>query len=430
MARSSRPARSPLWWASARSGCAATILGASACVVVSVLCWLPDAGVSGRPGSAIRAGLLAFLAAQGSGIRVDGVHAEFLPLGLLIGVLVIAWRAGRTLAAAAIQSGDTDPRRLRAALATQTATYAVGCGVLVPLSRLGTSSVSLGPVLLWSAVMFALAAGAALAAELPLLDTSRLPPALARNAPAVGRSALGAVASYVGFGALLATGSLVLHGSRVMELSRQVVGGLSGLPVLVLDVLCAPNAALAGSAYLAGPGFAVGTGTTVSLGATSHGVLPAFPILGAIPDGHGANTVTLVLVALAALSGGVVAAVLLDVPGSWREHLAAWACAGLLAGAAMAALAWKAGGAVGPGRLHAVGASPWRVGLAVAAAVLLVSAVILLGQWLWRLCGPWLTRRFGPPSPPRPVPGADPQAPPDPEPDPADHDTRPLARIR
>src|ERR1700735_2970478 len=90
-----------VWWVAARSGCVAAIAGAATFVVVAVLCWLPDAGVSGRPSSAIRAGLLAFLAGQHGGIVVDGVHAGFLPLGMLLGAGVFAWRAGRTVAGAA-----------------------------------------------------------------------------------------------------------------------------------------------------------------------------------------------------------------------------------------------------------------------------------------------------------------------------------------
>ena len=59
-------------------------------------------------------------------------------------------------------------------------------------------------------------------------------------------------ALYLAGGALLVAGSLVLHFHRVTEISRQVGGGLTGLPVLVIGLLCAPNAAVAGAAYADG----------------------------------------------------------------------------------------------------------------------------------------------------------------------------------
>ena len=90
-------------------------------------------------------------------------------------------------------------------------------------------------------------------------------------------------------GALLVAGSLVMHHGEVETISRQVGGGWGGVPILVLGVLAAPNAIIYSIAYLAGPGFALGTGTSVSLTSTAHGTLPAFPLLGAVPSGHGAN---------------------------------------------------------------------------------------------------------------------------------------------
>jgi hypothetical protein len=65
--------RRSIWWVSARSGFSAALAGLAASLVVVVICWLPDAGVSGRPTSAIKAGILAFLTAQGGGLTLNGV---------------------------------------------------------------------------------------------------------------------------------------------------------------------------------------------------------------------------------------------------------------------------------------------------------------------------------------------------------------------
>jgi len=382
---SSAPAERSIWWISARSGVTAALSGLAAALVAAVLCWLPDAGVSGRPTSAIKAGMLAFLDAHLGGMTLNQVSIAFTPLAMTGVVGFIAWRAGRTLAEAT--KDFTEPAELCAALGTQTAGYVVCCGLLVPFSRLGTSHVSLLPTLFAAAVLFALVSGAALAKDSPLGDEIilHIPLPLWRGL----RGASATVAVYLAAGSLLALGSIVWHAGRVMDLSRQVGGGLSGFPVLVLGVVCVPNASIAGAAYLAGPGFAVGDGTSVSAFSTSHGVLPAFPILGAVPEGHGADTAVLALMAITTAGAGLAAAAMVRREGArslrdWSEGVAATAgCTAL----AMALLAWLGGGSAGPGRLQVVGASPWRLALTSAVVVAFVGELIVLGWWGWQRLG-------------------------------------------
>jgi Family of unknown function (DUF6350) len=354
--------------------------GVAVAVVGSVLCWLPDAGVSGKAGSAIRAGLLSFLAAQHGGITVDGVPARFLPLGLLLVVVYFAGRAGQSLAEAIDASAQpVPPARVLAALGLAAATYTGCCIALVALSRLGTSHAPPVATPVAAFVLFTLVAGVALWRSLGI----ELPVWLLT----AGRGAFGAAALYLAGGALLAAGSLVLHFHRVTEISRQVGGGLTGLPVLVIGLLCAPNAAVAGAAYLAGPGFAVGSDTTVNAFSTTHGVLPALPVLGAIPDGHGANPVVLALMCLVPLLAATVVARVVRRSGvrGLGHQLAATAASGALTGLVLAVASWLGGGSAGTDRLRTVGASAWKVGLAVAAtvAVLALLAVAVLALWDW-----------------------------------------------
>ncbi len=291
-----------------RSGSSAALAGLAAALVVVVVCWLPDAGVSGKPTSAIKAGIIAFLAAHGGGLTLNGVGVGFTPLVMTVAVGVIAWRAGRTLAESAAGRDELPaPGDLLRVLGTQTAAYVVCCAVLVPLARLGTTHVSFAATIFAAIVLFGLVSGTSFAMGTPLGDemVARVPVILRRAVSACA----GPLTIYVFAGTLLTFGSLVLHAGRVMNLSRQVGGGLSGFPILVLGVVCAPNAVFAGSAYLAGPGFAVGRGTSVDAFSTSHGVLPAFPLLGAVPDGHGAGPLVLALMAITALAVGVAAAV-------------------------------------------------------------------------------------------------------------------------
>jgi Family of unknown function (DUF6350) len=343
--------------------------GAALGALVAVLCWLPDAGVSGHPLSAVRAGVLGFLAAHHGGLVLDQVATTFAPLLGLLVVIALAWRAGTVLAEVATQLGECRRRVLLSAGLVQAVGYAGVCLALVPLSRLGTTSARTEPAALAAFLVFGSVAVPAL-----------IRPALPAHVRAGVRGAGAALAVYIGAGALLVGGSLVVHASEVMRLSRQVGGGLSGLPVLVLGVLCAPNAAVAGAAYLAGPGFAVGTGTAVTAFSSSRGVLPAFPTLAALPAGDGTNAVVLTWMLVSLLGAGLVAA---RVAGH-AEGVRGVAVAVALAGCGMALLAWLGGGAIGSGRLRTIGASPWQVGLTVAGEIATVALVYLGIQWLRR----------------------------------------------
>src|SRR5262249_3843134 len=201
------------------------------------------------------------------------------------------------LADVAARLGEQRRRALLRAGVVQAASYAGVCLALVQLSRLGTTAARAAPTALAAFLLFGCVAATALVG-----------PALPPHVRAGVRGAGAGLAVYIGAGALLAAGSLVMHARGVRGLSRQVGGGLSGLPGLVLGILCAPNAGVAGAASLAGPGFAVGSGTAVTAFSSSHGVLPAFPILAALPTGDGANAVVLGWMVISLLAAGLVTA--------------------------------------------------------------------------------------------------------------------------
>ena len=362
-------------WTGAGTALVASVVGV---VAVSVL-WLPAAGQAGNAGSAVRAGVLTFLAGLHGGVTVDGLDANFLPLGLLGIVALLARRAGMGLADAAAELEIDDPRPLWRALALQAGAFAVVCGLLALLTPLGTSSVPVVGAVLAGLVLFGLAGGGFFVRETPALadQVAEVVPHRFRRA---GRVAVAVLAVQLAAGTLLAAASVVLHHDRVEALSRQLGGGWSGVPVLLLGVLAAPNAAVAGASYLSGAGFAVGDGTAVSLGSTPHGTLPAFPILGALPTGT-ASWAAWVLAGLMPLAAGGCAAALVQGSGSWRARWRDLAL-GLGATALLAAVvAWQAGGSIGSGRLHAVGASPWQFGLAAAVGSGAVASVLLALQW-------------------------------------------------
>lgn len=346
---------------------AGAVLGAG----VGVVCWLPGAGTAGHPLSAVRAGLLGFLAAQHGGLTVDGVATGFVPMLATLAVVLIAWRAGAALAEVAVRLDERRRYVVVIAGLVQAAGYALGCAVLVPISALGSTTARAVPVAVGAFVLFGCVALLSLArSALGLWD------AVSADVLAGLRGAAGAVAVYVGSGGALVAGSLLVHAGRVTDISRQVGGGIAALPITVLGVLCVPNAAVAAAAYLSGPGFAIGSGTTIDAFSAQHGVLPAFPLLGALPSGDGASAVVAAWMFATVLAAGAIAFRL--APGDGPLHAVAVAAPG--AGAGMALLAWLGGGEVGTGRLRTVGASPWQVGLAVAGEVAAVALLFVAAQ--------------------------------------------------
>lgn len=366
--------RSP-WRAAIWTGLGAAVAGATLGIVAVAVCWLPAAGSAGRTNSAIRAGLLTFLASVHGGLTVDGVTTQWVPLGLMVIMGVTAWRAGSGLADAAEALDERDPLRLALVGLVQIVTFTIGCLVAVPFATLGTSHAPFLGVGAGAFVLFAATGGTAFVRSSALRGwvAERVPPWLG---PVV-RGGTAALAVYVLAGALLLAGSLALHYDAVEALSGAVGGGASGLPVLLLGMLAAPNAVAAAIGYLTGPGFAVGSGTTASLFGTAHGTLPDFPLLGAMPSGHGANSTVWALAALAAAGAGLaVARAALHVEG-WLDRFGVAAGASLAAAFLALLLTWQGGGAVGSDRLRTVGASPWQTGAAVAVAVLAVASLWL-----------------------------------------------------
>ena len=375
-------ARLSLWRAAIWTGLAPAVIGAVLGIVAVALCWLPASGTSGNANSVIRAGVLTYLAALHGGITVDGVTTQFVPLGLTAIVGLLAWRAGAGLADAAGELSDGEdgtPGQLVRAGALQVAVFALADVVAARLGPLGTSHVNpiaagLAGLLLFGATgSIAFARGSGLLAQVP------------DRAWAAARAACAGLFTYLGAGAVLVAAAVVWHRDRVELLSHQVGGGWSGVPVLLLGVLAAPNAAVAGASYLAGPGFALGAGSPVTLGGAVHGTLPAFPLLGAVPASPANSAAWLLATATPIVAGlAVVRAVRAGAAGreAWLRLAAAVVALTALGGIA----AWLGGGAIGGGRLAAVGASPWQFGLAVAAGTAVVAvpalgALTLLNVW-------------------------------------------------
>jgi hypothetical protein len=361
-----------LYLSAAWTGAGTALVCAVIAIAGTAICWLPAAGPAGNASSAIRAGVLTFLAAVHGGITVDGIHAAFVPLGMTLAVAALAWRAGRGLAETAELLTEQEPARLWSAGIVQSLSFGAACGLAARFATLGTSSAPVAGAAIAGTVLFALSGGAALVRSSALADE------VAARAPSwlgpAARAAAAAASVYLAAGAVLVAGSLAVHHQQVEALSTDVGGGWSGAPVLLLGLLAAPNAVVAGASYLAGPGFAVGTGNAVNVGTVAHGTLPAFPLLGALPSGPGASAPVWGVVVTTPLLAG---AVLFGLAGRAAGPAQRWRVAGLgAAGAGLLGclLAWQGGGAIGAGRLAEFGVSPWQFGGALALETGVVAA--------------------------------------------------------
>lgn len=375
----SPPLMSSLWARGAVSALWASALGCAALVVVALIAWAADSRSGASAGSAIRTALQVWLAAHRVPLHVEGGTIVLAPLGLTV---ALAWVVARAAAVLARGQDIDEPRGVGLVALAVGIPYAVlatfvAAAAHSPQVRPAPAvALAAGLVLGVSAAGWGAARGVGLVREC----WSRLPAALGR--PMAG--GLAAVGVLVIGGMLLVSVSLATHAAAAWGSVGALGGGaVAAGAVLALDLALVPNAALAAVGYLAGPGFAVGTGSAVTIGSAQPGALPALPLLAAVPHSRaGVLVEAMVLVVL--VGAGLAAAGVVARFGEplLRTMLLALG-AGAVAGVVIAALVALAGGAAGPGRMTAVGASPWQTGLAIAAEVAAV-ACGAAGAMTWR----------------------------------------------
>jgi hypothetical protein len=205
-------------------------------------------------------------------------------------------------------------------------------------------------------------------------------PVLVRRAAVAG---LASGAALVAFSAIAALGALAAHWSLVRGMTHQVAPGAGDAVGITLTTLAyLPNLLVWALAYVCGPGFGVGGGATVDPFSASGGLLPAVPVLGAIPSPAPALGPLLLLLPVLA---GVVGAVVLRRRHRDLELLdeALALLAGALAvGIVVELLAALSGGSLGDGRLVDLGPPPFVTGLAAGGLVAAGSLLYALGTRL------------------------------------------------
>ncbi|WP_418277753.1 DUF6350 family protein [Isoptericola jiangsuensis] len=356
--------------------------------VVVVLDAPSTSGADGGLGAGVSVATGLWLLAHGVPLTAGPAAVTVVPLGLTALVVftlhisakrsaaptlaawvggTVAYAAGTTALAIVLDLGATATPRDGVGLVVQVGAAVVG-GLVV-----GGGGLALG--------MFSAPDGPLLAGLTPRLDPY-LPDTLRLGL----RAGVVGVALATGLGALLTGVWLVLGRTTAAEVGAGLGGSWIGSVMLVLaQVLLVPNLVLWATAWLAGPGFAVGTGSTFSASATQSDLLPAVPLLGALPGESWSTPYALwapVLLVGCGAVGGWFAWRNLE-PALVRGVDLAWIAAGgvLAAGGITVVLQWLAGGAAGGGRFAVVGADPWVTGALVAAEVGGGAAVTLAVCW-------------------------------------------------
>ena len=351
--------RRPLVLVATLGGVAAAGALLTICLALGVTGWfLADAGAHGQPRDALRVGALAWLMAHGSGVVVAGATVLTLAAAWLvsrIGHHVGDAVSGHGPDADQISDGERD-WTVPTATALLAAGYLAVTGVTLALAGTPTTAPSAPRALGWSLVLAVVVGGPAIAVGSGRAAIwATVVPAHLRGAAATCASIVRTflLASLI---ALLAALALDLGTAANVASGLQLSAGETSVYALV-SALLLPNATVFSGSYLLGPGFAVGSQTLVSPTIVLTGPLPAFPLLAALPDSGPTPAWTVWLVALPALVAAYA-----TVRAQRRRPTLRWdrgalrGCAGgVAAGVVVALLAHLAGGAVGPGRMQAVG---------------------------------------------------------------------------
>ncbi|WP_327658527.1 cell division protein PerM [Streptomyces sp. NBC_00483] len=375
-------------------GALAAGLGLGSCAVLVMVLWIsspfPDSGPSGALHTAAALWLLAHGAEV---IRTDTLSGVPAPLGVspLLLLAVPAWLLHRAARDAAEESESVAGVWAGVAIGylsvAAAATYYCAGGELRPswvscVAHLVVLAVAASGFGVWTA-------HGRPYGPLPGPLAGLLPEGFVREVvPVAVRAALAGVLALVAGGALLVAGMLVWHGEAVRESFLQLTGAWSGrLAVLLLCAGLVPNAAIWGSAYALGPGVVLGVGHTVGpLGSSGAAMLPAFPLLVAVPKAGDGSPLTWAVGAVPVVAGVVVAGFVVAAGAgwTWRRTAGGVAVAGALCGVVMGCLAGAAGGTLGRSALAEFGPVGWVTGAVAAGWVCAVGVPVGSVVWWWR----------------------------------------------
>ncbi|MGJ3508650.1 cell division protein PerM [Enemella sp. A6] len=298
----------------------------------------------------------AWVAGHGGGFEAGPMKWTVIPLGLTL-LFSVMVHAVATFAARQELAGSNDPTERDRARAARRATgwvvlgYVIGPAVAAVWVGGGEQAAR---AFLGAAVLAAIFGwlGAARGARYRWL--SRLP----RPWPAVVHGTMASVATLLLLSLAILVAAVIMHWQRVDELAQSLEANTAGTVLLwVLQALFLPNAVLWTGSWMLGAGFTFGVESVVSPAVTDLGLLPAIPVLGALPS-EGVNSVHPLWWLLGGALGGVVAAtwtVRQRPRARFDETALIGGLAGLLAALVFVALAAVSGGDLGTEHLVGVG---------------------------------------------------------------------------
>ena len=331
-----------------------------------------------------------WLLAHGGTLPLGNTTVTLVPLGLTALGMVMAWVAARFAGGHArlARPGMLAAGEKALVAAGTAALVAAGYGLVAAVMVLASG---MAPRV-WTPVAVAFAVslvGAALGAVSGVRLRSRdIRPSWA-VAPLGGGLAGGL--------GLLAAGAVVLGAAtlsgagRIEALDQSLKLDAAGSVVWAsLAIAYLPNALLWGLSWSLGGGFTVGTGSLVSLSGTQLGMLPAIPMLGALPaEGVAPQAMAFWMITgvLAGMGAGVAAVLRVGKPrltvGSALVAVAVAAVAGLVTAGFLVIGAWASRGDLGSLRLVALG--PRLPELVAIGLPLLVISSVLGGVLCWTL---------------------------------------------
>jgi Family of unknown function (DUF6350) len=315
------------------------------CAGMTALGWF--AADSATLGDALGLGTRFWLLGNGVGVRIGTVAVTLVPWGI---TAVIAFLIARFAAASArrVRVDQTTSPGLISVVTV--AAYLVP--VFVVVVRLGEPWQV--PVR-WAVVIVALLLAAVWGSGRYLAGQRA---GAAGSAFVVTRAVVAAQLAMLVAGAAVLITALGMHLNRVEALHDALQPGVAGaIALLLLQLAFAPNAMVWSASYALGSGFSLGAGSVVAPAGTQLGIVPAIPLLGALPTAGPGELAELWWLAAGAIAGVIACWVALaDRPAIRFDQasLRGGAC-GLLAGAVFAGLAWAASGDLGTLRLADMG---------------------------------------------------------------------------
>jgi hypothetical protein len=342
-------------------------VGAAAAGWIIVAAPVVVASLTGPP-RAITSGLkLAtelWLLGHGAGAVIGGTTITLMPLGLTALLILILSGLAAMAARQAVLAHESDdlPQDVRQRLLPRlvlsfTGTYVLTVG---SVAFLFSTPTQVAKALLGAAILGSVS-GLMGMARVVGWDAVRTWPLWAKRVPLAAGA--GAATVLVG-GSLALLTALVQGRARITELSTSLGADPIGGLVLVLGELAyLPNLVLWAASWVLGAGFSLGDGSVVSPILTHVGLLPAVPVLGAVPTGPPSRAV-MVAWLLVGVVAGVMAAWTAVAPrrrARFDETSLVGGLAGVVAGVAVTVVAVASRGNLGIGRLVGIGPRPFEM---------------------------------------------------------------------